>query len=151
MAKKPARRFVCQSCGAVHPRWSGKCDACNEWNSITEEQVEAAVPAGLKPGKGRRIEFVGLTGSADPAPRRVTGIAEFDRVLGGGLVPGSAVLIGGDPGIGKSTVLLQVMAGLSRSCRCAYISGEEALDQVRLRAERLYPRGHYGRVQPYRR
>ena len=137
MAKKPARRFVCQSCGAVHPRWSGKCDACNEWNSITEEQVEAAVPAGLKPGKGRRIEFVGLTGSADPAPRRVTGIAEFDRVLGGGLVPGSAVLIGGDPGIGKSTVLLQVMAGLSRSCRCAYISGEEALDQVRLRAERL--------------
>lgn len=102
-----------------------------------EEAVPDAAPKGLGTAKGRRIDFVGLAGAAQPAPRRTTGIAELDRVCGGGLVPGSAVLIGGDPGIGKSTLLLQAMACLAQEHRCAYVSGEEAVDQVRLRARRL--------------
>jgi DNA repair protein RadA/Sms len=130
-------RFVCQECGAVAPKWAGKCEACGAWNSMIEEVSEAA-PKGLGPGKGKRIEFVGLEGVAQPAPRRVSGIAEFDRVCGGGLVPGSALLVGGDPGIGKSTLLLQAVAALAGSgTACAYVSGEEAIDQVRMRAARL--------------
>lgn len=133
--------FVCQSCGAVHPRWAGQCDACGEWNSIVEEVAEAP-PVGGKartPAKGRagRIEFLPLTGVSAQSPRLETGIGEFDRVLGGGLVDGSATLIGGDPGIGKSTLLLQVVTRLGEKTRCAYISGEEAVDQVRMRASRL--------------
>ncbi|WPZ33674.1 DNA repair protein RadA [Thalassobaculum sp. OXR-137] len=133
---KSTSRYVCQECGAVTAKWAGKCDACGAWNTLVEEVVEAA-PKGLKPGGGRRINFVELAGQSKETPRRITGIGEFDRVLGGGLVPGSATLIGGDPGIGKSTVLLQVVAGLSSTCRCAYVSGEEAVDQVRMRAQRL--------------
>ncbi len=129
--------FVCQECGTSHPKWSGRCDACGAWNSLAEEPVPAAVPKGLKGAKGHRIAFVGLEGSGGRPPRKASGIAEFDRVCGGGLVPGSAVLVGGDPGIGKSTVLLQVAAALSTSCACAYISGEEAIEQLRLRADRL--------------
>lgn len=136
MAKSQAR-YVCQECGGVHPKWAGKCDACGAWNSLIEEVVEQSAPKGLGGAKGRKIEFVSLAGSSKKSPRRVTKIAEFDRVAGGGLVPGSVVLIGGDPGIGKSTLLLQVTAKLSESCRCAYVSGEEALDQVRMRAQRL--------------
>lgn len=134
------KTYLCQSCGAVHPRWSGKCDACGEWNSIAEETQEAAIPKGMSAGKkGRRIEFVSLD-KAGPKdyPRHVSGISEFDRVSGGGLVPGSAVLIGGDPGIGKSTLLLQAVCALSKKgVRCLYVSGEEAVDQVRMRAARL--------------
>ncbi len=139
-------RYVCQSCGAVYPRWAGKCDACDEWNTIVEESATASAPiggrgggkGGVRPGgKRQRIEFVALDGNATPAPRRLTRIAEFDRVTGGGLVHGSALLIGGDPGIGKSTLLLQVVAALGDKARCAYISGEEAADQVQLRANRL--------------
>ncbi|SDF68265.1 MULTISPECIES: DNA repair protein RadA [Thalassobaculum] len=133
---KSTSRYVCQECGSVTAKWAGKCDACGAWNTLVEEVVEAA-PKGLKPGGGRRINFVELAGQSKETPRRITGIGEFDRVLGGGLVPGSATLIGGDPGIGKSTVLLQVVAGLSGTCRCAYVSGEEAVDQVRMRAQRL--------------
>ena len=119
-------------------RWAGKCDACGAWNSIVEEAGVEAVPKGLGGGKGgRRLEFVGLSGSAPPPPRMVTGIGELDRVTGGGLVAGSALLVGGDPGIGKSTLLLQAVAALSRDAACIYISGEEAVDQVRLRADRL--------------
>src|SRR3546814_13310060 len=88
-------------------------------------------------GGGRRLSFVELDGQTSDAPRRVTGIGEFDRVLGGGLVAGSATLIGGDPGIGQSTVLLQAVAGLSGGSRCAYVSGEAAVDQVRLGGRRL--------------
>jgi len=135
-------RYVCQSCGAVHPRWVGKCDSCEAWNSIIEEAAESAAPIGGKGkggrnGKAQRIEFVSLDGHAKPAERRTTRIAEFDRVTGGGLVHGSALLIGGDPGIGKSTLLLQVVAALGDKARCVYISGEEAADQVQLRANRL--------------
>ncbi len=136
---KPQKSFICQNCGAVHTRWSGKCESCGEWNSIAEENLEAALPKGMGAKKGRAIEFVDLKGErADRLPRHMTGIAEFDRVVGGGLVPGSAILIGGDPGIGKSTLLLQVMCTLAnRGVRCVYVSGEEAVDQVRLRADRL--------------
>lgn len=133
---KSTSRYVCQDCGTVSAKWAGKCDACGAWNTLVEEVVETA-PKGMKPGGGRRIDFVELAGQSRETPRRVTGIGEFDRVLGGGLVPGSATLIGGDPGIGKSTVLLQVVAGLSGANRCAYVSGEEAVDQVRMRAQRL--------------
>ncbi|MTJ81006.1 MAG: DNA repair protein RadA [Telmatospirillum sp.] len=135
---KPSSRFVCQECGAVHLRWAGKCESCGAWNSIVEEAAPEAVPKGLGSGKGgRRIDFVGLDGGSNPPPRRQTGIEELDRVCGGGLVPGSALLVGGDPGIGKSTLLLQAVAALAAGADCVYISGEEAVEQVRLRARRL--------------
>ena len=121
----------------MFPKWAGRCDGCGEWNTLIEEAAPDSAPKGLGVGKGRRLEFVGLSGASEPAPRRMTGIAEFDRVCGGGLVPGSAVLIGGDPGIGKSTLLLQAVGRLAQDWRCAYVSGEEAVDQVRLRAQRL--------------
>ncbi|MEE8188421.1 MAG: DNA repair protein RadA [Kiloniellales bacterium] len=142
---KAQSRYVCQACGAVSARWAGRCDACGEWNSIAEEAAAERAPGGLGTKRARRskpIEFAGLEGSADREPRRATGLAEFDRVCGGGLVPGSAVLIGGDPGVGKSTLLLQVAAALGgggpgKALSCAYISGEEAVEQLRLRARRL--------------
>jgi len=132
-------RYVCQECGAVSGKWAGRCEACGSWNSIVEEAAEAAPggAAGLGRG-GRPVAFVGLTGESQPPPRMTSGIAEFDRVSGGGLVPGSAVLIAGDPGIGKSTLLLQAMAALAANgVGCAYVSGEESVDQVRLRAARM--------------
>jgi DNA repair protein RadA/Sms len=104
---------------------------------MTEEAAASSVPKGLGAKKGRKIEFVGLKGTGKKTPRRIIGIAELDRVTGGGLVPGSALLVGGDPGIGKSTLLLQATAALSKSAECVYISGEESIDQLRLRAERL--------------
>ena len=134
---KTAKLYVCQSCGTSHSKWAGKCEDCGEWNSLIEEAAREAAPKGLGTAKGRVIEFSPLSGVSPPRPRRTSGIGEFDRVTGGGLVPGSALLIGGDPGIGKSTLLLQVTALLSKGARCAYISGEEAIDQVRLRAQRL--------------
>ena len=142
---KSTTRYVCQSCGAGFPRWMGKCEACNAWNSIVEEAAREEMPKGLSRGKGKRIEFVALDGQAPEAMRRPTGNAEFDRVTGGGLVRGSAILIGGDPGIGKSTLLLQIVtavAGGAKPLRSAYISGEEAVEQVQLRAERLGQQSH---------
>ena len=138
---KTTSRFVCQSCGAVAPRWAGRCETCGEWNTLAEEAVEAGpglTKAAAKPAAGRKIPFVPLAGEAAPPPRVPIGIAELDRVLGGGLVPGSAVLLAGDPGIGKSTLLLQAAASLARAGRkVLYVSGEEAIEQVRLRARRL--------------
>ncbi len=140
---KARRQFVCQSCGAQTPRWAGRCDGCGEWNTISEEVAESSGVAGgpakaSSTKKGRQIALVPLAGEATETPRRSTGLKEFDRVLGGGLVPGSAVLVGGDPGIGKSTLLLQAMARLANSgAETVYISGEEAIDQVRMRALRL--------------
>jgi DNA repair protein RadA/Sms len=137
MAKSQAR-YVCQQCGAVSPKWAGRCEGCDAWNSLVEETPRATVPKGLGKGGGRALDFVGLRGTSQSLPRRQTGIAELDRVCGGGLVPGSAILVGGDPGIGKSTLLLQAAAALaSGQGNAAYITGEEAIDQVRLRAERL--------------
>jgi len=136
---KMSNIFVCQSCGGVHGKWSGRCDACGEWNTLVEE-VTAQKPSGAAKRRknGRAVQFTALEGEAKSLPRRVSGIGEFDRVTGGGLVPGSAILVGGDPGIGKSTLLLQVTAKLAKQGhKVAYISGEEATDQVRRRAKRL--------------
>ncbi len=141
MAKAARSLFVCQNCGAVAPRWTGKCAACGEWNTIIEEAQAAAVPGtGLaKSSKGRAAELRLLADTdGDKLERMPTGLAELDRVTGGGIVPGSALLIGGEPGIGKSTLLLQVAAAFAVSGRRAvYFTGEEATAQVRLRAERL--------------
>jgi DNA repair protein RadA/Sms len=134
---KAVTRFVCQSCGAVTPKWAGRCETCGEWNTIEEETV-AAKPGPAGKAAARGVTFVGLAGHAEPPPRAATGITELDRVLGGGLVPASAVLVGGDPGIGKSTLLLQAAAQLAGSGRrVLYVSGEESIDQIRLRARRL--------------
>lgn len=138
---KQTTRYVCQACGAVSPRWAGKCDACEEWNTIQAESVEAPPIGGGKRASGgasgKALDFVSLKGEAEQRPRLTSGISELDRVLGGGLVEGSATLIGGDPGIGKSTLLLQAAASLAAQAPVAYISGEEAIDQIRMRAERL--------------
>ncbi len=134
---RSATRYVCQECGAAQPKWTGKCEACGGWNTLVEEVPAEAAPRGLGRRRGRPLELATLAGPTPPVLRRETGIAEFDRVTGGGLVAGSALLIGGDPGIGKSTLLLQVTAALSAHAACLYISGEEALDQLRLRARRL--------------
>ncbi len=136
---RSAVTYICQQCGAGFPKWAGKCEDCGAWNTLIEERKEA--PSG--PGKramGRRITFeqLQIDGRADPPLRMQSGISEFDRVSGGGLVPGSATLIGGDPGIGKSTLLLQLTCKLAMlGLKAAYISGEESADQVRMRAKRL--------------
>lgn len=138
---KSRSSFVCQNCGSITSRWIGKCEGCEEWNTIVEEVAEATTHKGLGPKAkgGRALELLDLKGKDHKIlPRLISGIGEFDRVTGGGLVPGSALLIGGDPGIGKSTLLLQVVCALgNRNTRCIYVSGEEAVDQVRLRASRL--------------
>jgi len=137
---KAQKSYVCNNCGSISTRWAGKCDACNEWNTITEEISEASVPKGLSgKQKGRLIEFVELpTDTSRTYPRLLTRISEFDRVTGGGIVPGAAILIGGDPGIGKSTLLLQSVCALTKNnVSCVYISGEESTDQIRMRANRL--------------
>ena len=132
--------YVCQACGAVSPRWQGRCESCGEWNTIVEEIVDSGVGAGPKSAVagGRPVELLPLAGETETAARVTTGIAELDRVTGGGFVMGSAVLVGGDPGIGKSTLLLQGAAALAQQGkRVVYVSGEEAVAQVRLRAQRL--------------
>ena len=138
---KPKKRYVCQLCGGISSRWTGQCVDCGEWNSLVEDAAGVVTPFSARHdlrGGGRRIELVGLDAEAVLPERLGSGIAEFDRALGGGLVAGSATLIGGDPGIGKSTMLLQVAAKIAaQGLAVAYISGEEAADQVRLRARRL--------------
>jgi DNA repair protein RadA/Sms len=131
--------FICQECGGSHRKWSGRCDHCGAWNTIAEERSEQpAGPGKRATGKPIKMQPLATDDSTAPPARMVTGIAEFDRVSGGGLVPGSATLIGGDPGIGKSTLLLQLVCKLAASnVRTAYISGEESADQVRMRAQRL--------------
>ena len=133
-------RYVCQACGSEHHRWQGQCPDCAEWNTLVQEasaQTVFSAKHDLSSG-GRAVELVGLDAVVALPDRMQTGIAEFDRAIGGGIVPGSAMLLGGDPGIGKSTLLLQVAAKLAASGRqVIYVSGEEAADQVRLRAIRL--------------
>ncbi len=126
----------------MFPKWAGRCEACEAWNTLEEQIAIKAMPGGMKAGaasaRRSKIEFVGLQGSSPPPPRIPTTISEFDRVLGGGLVPASVVLVGGDPGIGKSTLLLQAGAALGKAGkRVLYISGEESIDQIRLRGARL--------------
>lgn len=142
---KKGRNFVCQSCGMVYSRWSGHCDSCGEWNSIIEEEVNFTSVPKLTGGKGgQALKFQDLSGQEEISYRYKSGIKELDRVCGGGLVSGSVLLVGGDPGIGKSTLLLQVTAALSKTVnvrgeaiKSVYISGEEAVSQVQLRAKRL--------------
>jgi DNA repair protein RadA/Sms len=134
---KHSNQYVCQACGAISAKWSGRCDACGEWNTIVEESV-TAVPKGMKPGKSKGLDIASLADTVASPARATTGIAELDRVLGGGLVEGSAILLGGDPGIGKSTLLLQAAATLAGGGRnVLYISGEESLAQIQLRSQRL--------------
>ena len=137
---RPVSEYVCNNCGHVTTKWSGKCEACGQWNTISEMAGSAAPPIGRgsKKIKGKSVELAPLAGNDKEPERRKSGIGEFDRVLGGGLVPGSATLIGGDPGIGKSTLLLQAAAAVSKSGgKVIYVSGEEALAQLRMRASRL--------------
>lgn len=136
---KPSSLFVCQSCGSSHAKWAGRCEACGEWNTLVEEAAgQNVVPISKRRKKGRGIDFVDLGGESKDVPRLKTGLAELDRVTGGGLVPGSALLVGGDPGIGKSTLLLQAVGRLAAlGVKTAYISGEESVGQVRRRAKRL--------------
>ena len=136
---KPVTTFTCTACGATHKKWAGRCDACGAWNTIIEEAPLSQGPGrGLGAAKGRTVPLSGLQTAEAPPPRKQSGMAELDRVLGGGLVPGSAVLVGGDPGIGKSTLLLQGAAAFARGgLDAVYISGEEASAQVRMRAQRL--------------
>jgi DNA repair protein RadA/Sms len=138
---KAALSFVCQNCGAAFGRWQGKCEACGEWNTLAEEDTSGATsgPVSLRAKrKGRTFALESLTGESKEAPRIPSGMAELDRVTGGGFVRGSVLLLGGDPGIGKSTLLIQATSMMARAKhRAVYISGEEAVAQVRLRAERL--------------
>ena len=142
MAKTATIQFVCQSCGEIHSKWSGRCSGCGEWNTLVEESG-ASAPGGLKAPKAgskksSKAQFTALNGEQEPPKRIVMGVEELDRVFGGGIVPNSATLIGGDPGIGKSTLLLQVAARLARNGHSVvYVSGEEAPAQIQDRARRL--------------
>lgn len=135
--------FICQNCGAIHKKWNGRCSECGEWNSITEESGEGGfitqntdIISTLSDSND--IIFENLDKKIEDAPRFDTGINELNRVLGGGVVKGSAILIGGDPGIGKSTLLLQTLCSLAKKdLNALYISGEESANQVRIRAQRL--------------
>ncbi|MES2903888.1 MAG: DNA repair protein RadA [Pseudomonadota bacterium] len=137
---KPKKIYVCQSCGTSSHRWQGQCVDCNEWNTLVEEATVTNIFAAkhdLSTG-GRAVVLSSLDDEVALPERLASGIAEFDRAIGGGIVPGSAMLVGGDPGIGKSTLLLQVAARLAKAGqRVVYVSGEEAANQVRLRALRL--------------
>jgi len=132
--------YACQSCGATQTKWSGQCPSCGAWNSLVEE-LTSRPPGALAPTratKARGLQFETLEDETPAPPRIITGVEEFDRVCGGGVVPGSAILLGGDPGVGKSTLLMQVAANAARNgAACAYISGEEAVEQVRARAQRM--------------
>ncbi|MFZ5739704.1 MAG: DNA repair protein RadA [Pseudomonadota bacterium] len=136
---KASSSFVCQNCGAAFNRWQGKCEACGEWNTLVEEAGDNAVPVSIRAKRrGRTFKLESLAGKSNDAPRLPSGMAELDRVTGGGFVRGSVLLVGGDPGIGKSTLLTQATSLMAKAGhRTVYISGEEAIAQVRLRAERL--------------
>ena len=132
---KNEKKFFCNECGAKFPKWLGKCDDCGQWNSIIEDVKVDGKLASL--GDAALLQFTQLSDYGEKVDRKHSGITEFDRVLGGGAVPGSVVLIGGDPGIGKSTLLMQVSSALSQNYSCIYISGEESSKQICLRAARL--------------
>jgi len=134
---KVITKYVCQSCGYVSPRWVGKCPNCNEWNSFVEEAPSPLKISRKPAGASSRLDPVSLEDiEREETPRISTGIEEFDRVLGGGIVPGSLILLGGDPGIGKSTLMMQLAIQLHDSV-VLYITGEESTRQIKLRAERL--------------
>jgi DNA repair protein RadA/Sms len=133
--------FVCQNCGAQSPRWVGRCQECENWNTYVEESVgvsSSAASALRNPIKHNETPVLLRSITADDEKRFVTNILEFDRVIGGGIVPGSVTLIGGDPGIGKSTLSMQICCSLAQSGqRVLYISGEESVKQTKMRADRI--------------
>jgi DNA repair protein RadA/Sms len=133
--------FSCSACGASYSKWSGRCEGCGEWNTISEDKgLSSGGPAKKSLGamRGKRLVLSDLATQETPPPRTLCGVAELDRVLGGGLVDASAILVGGDPGIGKSTLLLQAAAQFAHAgLKTVYVSGEEASAQVRMRAQRL--------------
>ena len=134
---KNNKLWICQKCDHKHHKWVGRCENCKTFQSVVENN-EPSLPKNISGGLGgNKVSFVRLEGRNQPRERLKSNISELDRVCGGGLVPGSAILVGGDPGIGKSTLLLQVCAKLADKYKCIYISGEEAVDQVRLRAARI--------------
>src|SRR4051812_22795854 len=135
LKSRSRHHYSCIECGTAAPKWSGRCDGCGEWNTIVEEPPGSPRLATVTPANPvvRITEVSSL--ETEPVP---TGIAEFDRVLGGGLVPGSVTLVGGEPGVGKSTLLLQVLVQPARDgATVLYVSGEESAQQIRRRAERL--------------
>ena len=140
MALKPKTQYICAECGATNPKWAGQCGECGAWNSLTEQ----AAPSAAASSKRAVMQYAGAQEAKrlgdvtlSDTPRQTTGMDELDRVLGGGLVPGSVILLGGDPGIGKSTLLLQTLVALQPSLPGLYVTGEESLAQVALRAQRL--------------
>ena len=139
MTKKSKVRFVCQSCGHVNPQWVGRCPGCGEWNSVVEEIVpeKSSVSRGHPAGKSTRAVSLSQVGGED-VTRITVGIDELDRVLGGGLVGGSVVLVGGDPGVGKTTLLMQALSNLAKKgISVLYVTGEESCAQLKIRGERL--------------
>lgn len=138
---KPQKRYVCQACGSVASKWQGQCADCRDWNTLVEDAGGVVTPFQAKhnlQSGGKPVTLVGLDADIALPDRIQTGIAELDRAMGGGFVEGSATLLGGDPGIGKSTLLLQASAMVAKEGHdVTYISGEEAADQIRLRARRL--------------
>ena len=132
--------FTCTACATVHSKWTGRCEGCGEWNTIVQGTPLSSGPPSQTLGskRGATVTLSDLSADEVPPPRTACGIAEFDRVLGGGLVPASAVLVGGDPGIGKSTLMLQAVASFAQAgLKALYISGEESTAQLRMRAQRL--------------
>ena len=140
MAKGKKSIFFCQNCGHEEAKWLGQCPACKEWNTFVEERIDSGITKGTTVAARavHEAKVVPLTEvTADDDTRSETGIKELDRVLGGGIVPGSLVLVGGDPGIGKSTLLLQVCQRMAQMKKILYISGEESQAQIKLRANRM--------------
>lgn len=139
MARKPTLQFVCQQCGAVRSKWAGRCDNCGSWNSLIEQEVEAtgASVVASSQGKVLKTEAIADVAASDQAGRIATGMPDVDTVLGGGIVPASVVLIAGQPGIGKSTLLMQLAYLAAKNQPVLYVSGEESAGQVKVRATRL--------------
>ncbi|HMM62309.1 MAG TPA: AAA family ATPase, partial [Candidatus Saccharibacteria bacterium] len=138
---KSRTQFICQNCGASYPKWTGKCDNCGEWNTLLEQAPlssgKSAVARGMSTGKVLPIQTIQSISKQESMKRLTTGFSDLDGVLGGGIVPGGVVLMAGQPGIGKSTLLLQVTANVAHKSPVLYVSGEESASQVKLRAERL--------------
>ena len=132
---KQKTRFVCQQCGSVAPKWMGRCPECGNWNCIVEEVMQRSTTSSISIDLKKPCLINEITYFEEE--RILTSIKELDRVLGGGIVPGSLILVGGDPGIGKSTLMLQACGNLSKSRKTLYISGEESEKQIKLRAKRL--------------
>ncbi|MEO6109881.1 MAG: DNA repair protein RadA [Candidatus Saccharimonadales bacterium] len=137
---KAKTQFVCQNCGAVHSKWSGRCDNCGEWNTLVEQAAElgkSSVARASSTGRALTVQSIKTINADEGSKRMTTGTADLDTVLGGGILPGAVILLAGQPGIGKSTLLLQVTARVAETVPVLYVSGEESASQVKLRAKRL--------------